>query len=134
MAFGEDDAESAGTDRDQAESLVELRIGGLESLDRSHVELVGGVEQPDEAEVGGGELEAMAERAVEHWRQLMKLGDLDRDRVQRFQLLAECGSFVVCHRLLFYGTENVGCPRPIRATEIDSTDTLPALREGNQLL
>jgi len=103
-AFGDHDAENAGPDRDQAEALVEPRVGGLEALDRGHVELVGGVEQPDEAEVGGGELEAVAEGAVEDRGQLVELGDLDRDRVQRLQLLAKGGRVGLGHGLPKPGT------------------------------
>jgi len=98
-ALGDHDAEYAGPDRYQAEALVELRVRGLEPLDRGHVQLIGAVEKADEAEGGGGELEAVAESAVEDRGQLMKLGDLDRDRIQRLQLLAEGGGVGLGHRL-----------------------------------
>jgi hypothetical protein len=56
---------------------------------RSHVHLLVAVEQSDEAESRIRELEAEAEGAIQDRGHLVQTGDLDRDGVQRLQLLAK---------------------------------------------
>jgi len=90
------DPENARAHGNEPEVVVEVRVQGLEAFDRGDVHLLAAVEEADEAKRGLGEVEAEGECPIQDLLQLVQPRDLDRDRVERLELLAKrCGRRVL---------------------------------------
>jgi hypothetical protein len=99
VAFSDDHSEEVGANRNHSEPVVEARVRGLKPLDGSNFHhLLRAVQQADESKLGFREIEAIAESAVEDRRELVEHGDLDRDGVQRLELLSNCAVGAGLHK------------------------------------